>query len=66
MRSKNQNTGTHQFTVDFMNWNTFVEAMLDETHHQNTWDAMALADCMIGGIDYSLSYMYVKNFNQVL
>jgi hypothetical protein len=60
MRYKNQNTGEKQFIVDFMNWNTFLDAILERTHHQETWDAMAQADCMIGGLDYSLSYMYVK------
>jgi hypothetical protein len=45
-----------------MNWNTFVEAMPDPTHNHDTWDRMAQADCLIGGIDHSLSYMYVETF----
>jgi len=60
MRSKNHTSKTNQFILDFMDWDTFFQAMLNRNEHSNTWNRMAQADCIIGGIDTSISYMCVK------
>lgn len=56
MRSMNP-SNTHRFKLDFMRWETFRHAMLDNQHNTPTWNRMINADCLIGGIDTSLSYM---------
>jgi len=54
-----KNDGSHLFMVDFMDWDTFCNAMVKPHQNHDTWRRMAGADCLIGGIDTSLSYMYV-------
>ena len=57
--SVNQKTRMHQFTVDFMDWETYCHVMLNRTDHANAWNRLAQADCLIAGVDTLLSYMYV-------
>jgi len=59
IRSVNQKTSMRQFNVDFMDWGTYCHAMLNRTNHTDTWNRLAQADCLIGGVDTSLSYLYV-------
>ena len=40
MRSKNQNTGQKLFIVDFMNWNTFLDAI--EQIHSDIYCGMVM------------------------
>lgn len=60
MRSQNSSSKTNQFVVDFLDWETFFQAMMNRQAHSNTWKRMAQADCIIGGVDTSISYMYVN------
>jgi|HubBroStandDraft_3_1064219.scaffolds.fasta_scaffold01257_2 hypothetical protein len=60
MRSQNHSTKTNQFVMKFLDWETFFQAMLDRPNHTSTWNVMAKADCIIGGVDTSISYMYVN------
>jgi hypothetical protein len=63
MRSMNPNN-TNRFKLDFMQWDTFRDAMLDHQYNTQTWLQIIEADCLIGGIDTSLSYMYVFNLTK--
>lgn len=59
MRSQNHYSKSNQFVVKFMDWDTFFNAMMDRRTHTEVWNQMAQADCIIGGVDTSISYMYV-------
>ena len=60
MQSQNSSSKTNHFVVDFLDWETFFHAMMDRQAHSSTWKRMAQADCIIGGVDISISYMYVN------
>jgi hypothetical protein len=62
LRATHGTNGSHLFTVDFMDWDTFRNAMLKCDENRDTWRRMTNADCLIGGIDTSLSYLYVFFF----
>jgi hypothetical protein len=45
------------FKVEYMQWNTFFAALMDPENHGSVLSMMGNADCIIGGVDYSTSYM---------
>ncbi len=58
-RSVNATNGHRQFNVHYMKWETFLQALLNPQNHQGAWDTLKQADCLIGGVDTSISYLYV-------
>jgi hypothetical protein len=50
-------TGQQRFKVKYMPWSTFHKAMLQPQNEKNTWDCLASADCIFGGVDKGISYM---------
>jgi len=45
------------FFVEFMTWDRFLSAMLYRSDNQVTWDILSQMDCLIGGIDMTISYL---------
>ncbi|KAF8126193.1 hypothetical protein EV363DRAFT_1453206 [Boletus edulis] len=47
------------FDVQFMPWQDFRAIVLNPTDHTEGWNRLAMVDCIIGGIDYSVDHSYV-------
>jgi hypothetical protein len=45
------------FEVLFVPWSDFLEAILQPSSTHEFWTLISSADCLIGGIDTTLSYM---------
>jgi hypothetical protein len=57
LREVSDNTKLKLFTVDFIPWKSFLDAMLDRKGNVELWTRMSQADCFIGGVDTSISYL---------
>ena len=56
-RAKNINTGDTLFVVEYMSWSDFRNAMVEDLKNKRIWERFAQADCLVGGVDISLSYL---------
>jgi hypothetical protein len=56
-RAKNINTGDKLFVVEYMSWSDFRNAMVEDLKNKRIWERFAQADCLVGGVDISLSYL---------
>jgi hypothetical protein len=50
-------TGLKLFDVTYVRWVHFRDAMVDQSYSGTFWYKAAKADCLIGGVDISLSYL---------
>lgn len=50
-------TGKNLFSVEYVNWEDFRDALIDKDYDGKFWVKVAMADCLIGGVDISLSYL---------
>lgn len=57
MRATDEETGLNLFTVDFMLWEEFRDAMTVKRSDKEAWGRFSHAHCLIGGVDIHLSYM---------
>lgn len=57
VRSVEKTNKRNRFAVKFMAWDLFREAMLNRKENQSIWDMLTQMDCLIGGVDISISYM---------
>jgi hypothetical protein len=57
MRAVDPVTGSHLFKIDFIPWKDFFKAMVDASGNMKIWSMLLEADCLIGGIDKSISYL---------
>jgi hypothetical protein len=57
MRATNPENGNKMFTIDFMSWDDFLNGMLNYQDRKETWVRLSNADCLIGGVDTSISYL---------
>jgi hypothetical protein len=55
--AKNIDTGDNLFVVEYMSWSDFWNAMVADPQNKPIWERFAQADCLIGGVDISLSYL---------
>jgi hypothetical protein len=56
-RMRHPGTDIPMFQVEFMTWNTFREAMLNDVFDPAVWTTFARAHCVVGGVDTTLSYL---------
>lgn len=45
------------FNVEYLQWNTFLAVLMDPENHGSVLSMIGKADCVIGGVDKSTSYM---------
>jgi hypothetical protein len=57
LREVSDNTKLNLFMVEFIPWKSFLNAMLDRKGNSDLWTRMSQADCLIGGVDTSISYL---------
>jgi hypothetical protein len=57
LREVSDKTKLNLFVVDFIPWQSFLHAMLDRRGNLDLWTRISQADCLIGGVDPSISYM---------
>jgi hypothetical protein len=55
--TKDISTGEELFVVKYMTWSDFRYAMIEDPQNLQLWQQLAQADCIIGGVDVSLSYL---------
>jgi hypothetical protein len=60
MRAINPSTKGHLFDVTFLDWRSFCDALINvenKQEHISTWQRISQSDCVIGGVDPTLSYL---------
>lgn len=59
--------GQPQFNVTLLNWSNFFASMIEPAKHRDLWRSYKACDIFIGGVDFTISYMYASlNFHQLL
>jgi hypothetical protein len=46
-----------RFTISYMTWATFFDAIMDPDIHKNVTAMLEASDCVVGGVDVSTPYM---------
>jgi hypothetical protein len=59
-----EDTSKPRFEISYMAWPVFFAALNDPRTHRETWAMFASMDCVIGGIDLEVPYMYVVYSNE--
>jgi hypothetical protein len=54
----NQDSGK-ALQVSYMIWKDFFDAIMDPKAHEETWNIFRGVDCLIGGVDMAMSYLYM-------
>ena len=57
IRERDQFTNLPRFSVVFLNWEDFFDAIIKPEEHKSIWIDIARAHCLIGGADMSLSWL---------